>query len=179
MRFAFRLGNQCVDSHYIVLYFLRQIQMSSDNMLNVQAAVVVTVIVIVIMLVTVVLMMVMGKMVMFVMYIMAFFFLAVNRHANMCSRNAAFYRRFLFDKNVRNSKRIQFFHKLIRIGNQFKQRGSQHIPRRTHRAVKIKCFHYSPPISSHSCDSSYSQDIPRQSRYQYLPPKRHLHRNSA
>ena len=76
-----------------------------------------------------------------VMMVVRIFFLTMDGHFHMGSQNAAFFTDFRGKNNTRNTKTVQFLYKSVLIRQQLQQRRGEHIPRRTHRAVKIQRFH--------------------------------------
>ena len=51
-----------------------------------------------------------------------------------------------------NPQAVEPLHKGVRLGQKFQQGCREHIPRRSHRAVQIQCFHGFIPLSECSCD---------------------------
>ena len=139
---AFRLCDQPINCHDVILHFFGQRKMPPYDVLDImQTAVVVVMGVTVVMMVEVVVMYVamVGVTVVMVMMVevVASFFLTVYRYGHVRSCNAAFYRRLFLKVYAGYTERVEFFYKFIGSRQQFQQCCCQHIAGRTHSAVQI------------------------------------------
>ena len=166
MRVALRLRDQLVHRQHILLHLVGNIQMITDQMLDVMHAAVVMMVMImavlmvmmvvmlfmimvmvmlimvmvmimVFMVMIFVVMVVMMVMMIMHMFIMCLFFLTMNRHRHMRPVNAALSHDLIPEFNTGDVQRIQFFHHFFRMRKQLQKCCSQHIAGRPHSKIKV------------------------------------------
>ena len=136
---AFRLGDEGVDRHHIILDLAWQGKVKDDVRNVVNPAVVVaavlmamSVFVIVSSLVMVVLMpVVMG------MVVVAVLLLSVHRHGQMGACDTAFHRTLPLIADAGYAQAVQLRQEAVRVGQKLQQGGGQHVPGGPHGQVQI------------------------------------------
>jgi hypothetical protein len=81
------------------------------------------------------------RVMMIVGMVMAFLLFPVDRHRHMGAGDTALYGRLGGKFHPGNVQVVHTLHKLLRMGMEFQQSRSEHVPSSAHIAFQIQCFH--------------------------------------